>query len=643
MGRTIEIPKVQTPWGLGGVIEDRYKPMVEQLEAFSRDHPEAYRWRVLGAALMGYAFLALVLGGLIVLTVGVVVIAIATHLVALLAKVAIVFLVMGFYLVRALWIRFETPKGVVVAAREAPALFAALEEIRRLTRGPKVKKVLVTDEFNAAIVQVPRLGIFGCHDNYLLLGLPLLMALSESEVKAVIAHEYGHLAGAHGKLSAWIYRVRQTWVRLSYAFETGGMASVLKGFFNWYGPWFNAYSFVLARSNEYEADRCAALVAGPATAASALVRVSAEGHRFAAHWDALQNYNRTAKAPATLPYAGLAMRFAEQPAEADQAQALSEALKRQTDLHDTHPCLSDRLAALGEATPALAVVEYSGAKGFLGDALTTQLVERFDAEWWREAAPVWEDIYKQAESMRARRRELDTMAAQGSLDEEPYWERVNLIEYEGDVATAQALAEAWAQSHPDDLIVRRRVAQFYLDQGDAKGVEHMQPVLDGADHGQREQALYGLAAYYAQFDPDNPKNAQIIEGIIEAERFRERVQDHFSRLPPTTKLEPPHLPEATLSALKRVLAVHYAIKSLWIARRSFPNDPAIVQYIALYICRDRKAEMDIKNAFMDDVLRVLQPHGAALAVESVPAYDWLRRRLVHLEGSEVRRDSTSGA
>jgi hypothetical protein len=37
-----------------------------------------------------------------------------------------------------------------------------------------IHEVLVTPEFNASIAQVPRLGVFGWHRNYLRIGLPLM-------------------------------------------------------------------------------------------------------------------------------------------------------------------------------------------------------------------------------------------------------------------------------------------------------------------------------------------------------------------------------------------------------------------------------------------------------------------------------------
>ena len=72
---------------------------------------------------------------------------------------------------------------------------------------------IIDDEFNACIVQIPRFGLFGGARNYLVIGLPLMQTLTVEQFAAVLAHEYGHLSGAHGHFSAWIYRLRVTWSR----------------------------------------------------------------------------------------------------------------------------------------------------------------------------------------------------------------------------------------------------------------------------------------------------------------------------------------------------------------------------------------------------------------------------------------------
>ena len=174
------------------------------------------------------------------------------------------------------------PEGRFITRGQAPELFAVLDGLRKKLRGPPIHHVLITGDFNAGIVQVPRLGVAGWPANYLLLGLPLMQALSGQHIEAVLAHEYGHLAGAHGRFASWIYRVRLAWAQLAATLEETAQWSALlfRRFFAWYAPYFAAYTFVLARANEYDADRCSADIVGADIAADALVSVAVKGRHL---------------------------------------------------------------------------------------------------------------------------------------------------------------------------------------------------------------------------------------------------------------------------------------------------------------------------------------------------------------------------
>jgi Zn-dependent protease with chaperone function len=151
-------------------------------------------------------------------------------------------------LLRALWMRQSAPQGIPLTAKEAPKLFELIEKVRRRAGAPRVHRVLIDGELNAAIVQQPRLGLLGWHRNHLILGLPLMMGLDVRQLAAVIAHEFGHLQGAHGKLGAWVYRTRRSWFMLALARGQGRMgvslADLALGFFyRHFFPRFNARAF----------------------------------------------------------------------------------------------------------------------------------------------------------------------------------------------------------------------------------------------------------------------------------------------------------------------------------------------------------------------------------------------------------------
>ncbi len=147
---------------------------------------------------------------------------------------------------------------------------------------------------------VPQLGVFGWNRNYLTIGLPLMQSVSESEFTAIIAHEYGHLAGKYGWFRSWVYRLRMTWWRIALALQQRARWSrwFFMPFDALYVPYFNAYSFVLARADEYEADRMSSEIAGTEAAATALVRVDTVAHYISSRfWPSLYKTANTHAEP----------------------------------------------------------------------------------------------------------------------------------------------------------------------------------------------------------------------------------------------------------------------------------------------------------------------------------------------------------
>ena len=125
--------------------------------------------------------------------------------VPVLAAVPLWFLVKSA--VQALFTRLPAPEGLEIMREQAPALFAAIDDMRRRMKGPRFHHVLVTDEMNAAVVQRPLFGLVGWPRNYLVLGLPLLEALVDRALKSLMPLPSGAL-GPIEQLRQVAWRVR---------------------------------------------------------------------------------------------------------------------------------------------------------------------------------------------------------------------------------------------------------------------------------------------------------------------------------------------------------------------------------------------------------------------------------------------------
>ncbi|KQY81107.1 M48 family metallopeptidase [Pelomonas sp. Root1444] len=318
---------------------------------------------------------------------------------------------------RALWVRFDAPEGVAVTAREAPALFEALERIRKKIRGPAIHAVYLDGEFNASIRQTPRWGLLGGAVNTLTIGLPLLMALDRQRLLAVLTHEYGHLRGDHGRFAAWIYRTRLSWLRLhdSMRQDESVASAATQAFLNWYFPRFAAKTFALARQDEYEADGIAGRLLGAEVAAAALVEIEVKGawlqQRFwAGHWRTAA----TAALPAG-PFQAMRVQLTEAPEAGFAREALRQALARVSNLADTHPSLRDRVASLG-GQAVLPEWSRRGCLSLLGDG-AERWMGHFDKQWCKDNANGWKQHHAWLGRVRERVQALKVARATSNANE----------------------------------------------------------------------------------------------------------------------------------------------------------------------------------------------------------------------------------
>lgn len=631
MVKSISVAQQPPAWGASAEIEDRYRPMVAELENLAARHPAQYRGRVFRRALLGYGYIALVIAAILILVAGIVLFMVFGHFTLLVAK-PLFFLFIGvFYILRALWVKIPAPEGQRVSPQEAPALFAMLADVRRHVKGPKIETVLVTGDFNALIVQIPRFGIFGGYRNILILGLPLLTALPRDEVMAVIAHEYGHLAGAHGKMSAWIYRVRMTWLQLSQSLGKGWLSRIFQKFFNWYGPWFSAYSFVLARDNEYEADRASADLAGVGVTARALMRVAVEAQRHDGFWNTL--FERSGNEAQVFPHAAMASYFVQPVAPAVTEGALKAALTDKTDIHDTHPCLADRLKALDIPLPDLPPVGISGAMALLGGELSAHLAAQLDAGWWNKVGGFWTERREEAAAQHVELAELEAKAADGGLTEEETWTYQSLLESCGAADRALEVARQRYADEPSEM-ARLVYGRLLLQADNAEGLVVLGQVMDDMDFGQpRLVALDHCLDYLRRTHADDPRIAVWQAEFDKALVHYRAMQAELEHLDENCRLETVVLDEETVSAIRNRAAHATDIRTIWVAQRSLRSEPRAGQYVLLFDAGTR--DENEYQGFVQDILEILRQHENTFVIRHARANDWLKRRMEKIEGAQI--------
>lgn len=576
--------------------DTRFQQLVARLERDSAQSPAAYQLKVALLALAGFGVLLLVmsLAGLgIFLVIGLLILLVvkggaALLLLAKFGKALLLLVIPLWYLIqssfRALLVRLPAPQGVALTRQEAPALFAAIDDMRQRMRGPRFHHVLLVDDVNAAVVQRPLLGLFGLPRNYLLLGLPLLESMSPEEALAVVAHEYGHLAGSHGRFGAFIYRLRLTWATISaYADQwEGWVGKLLRRLVQWYAPYFNAYTFVLARAQEYQADQASADLVGPVVAAHALKRVNLAGPQ---HQQFIgQTFDRVAQLPH--PPADLAVRWAaaaQVVTEADGRRWLDEALDRPPQALDTHPTLRARLAALAPSGEDMAAMPPpragdSAAVRWLG-ALLPDLRDRLQGEWAERVAEAWAQRHEAIQADRARLAQLRDAAARAPLGGDEQLELLRLqvqLEPGEDSLTPLVALNAAYPDRPAGLFLEARLR---LDGGDAAGLALLDQVM--ALDVEATKLCCEQAHGFLMSQGDEAGAEAYAQRWRQRDAFEAERHAQVDRLDPAHPLEVPQHDAETNEALKAVLQQldRKGIRRLRLARRVIPADRTVRTHV----------------------------------------------------------------
>ena len=127
------------------------------------------------------------------------------------------------------------------------------------------------------------------------LGLPLLSALTVSQFRAVVAHEFGHYNGGDSRLAPLVYRARQAMRR---TIENMDLVAPINIFIvirlaRWltqkllrrYMDFYLLYTSEISQWQEYRADELACRVSGSVALIDGMKRIQVASRAFASFWD----------------------------------------------------------------------------------------------------------------------------------------------------------------------------------------------------------------------------------------------------------------------------------------------------------------------------------------------------------------------
>ena len=204
----------------------------------------------------------------------------------------------------------NTPyNGVQINRKDQPKLFAMIDDIVKEVGTDSPQKVYITADINASVFYNSSFwSMFYPIRKNLSIGLGLINTTSEQELKAILAHEFGHFSQKSMKVGSYVYNVNkiiynlvaedeqfdqsvqsvsQTHGLIAIFLEIGlgiisGIQSILRKMYEF----INIKYMALSREMEFHADEVAANVAGSAALETSLLRLSLANTAF----DEVLNY-----------------------------------------------------------------------------------------------------------------------------------------------------------------------------------------------------------------------------------------------------------------------------------------------------------------------------------------------------------------
>ncbi|AOR32418.1 peptidase [Streptomyces fodineus] len=305
-------------------------------------------------------------------------------------KIALVSVVLAVPVVRGMFMlrtpRGEDGPGIAVTEADEPRLWGLVREVA-VAAGTRVPdRILLTGDVNASVSEEPRLLGLRPGPRRLFLGVPLLTGLTEAQLRAVLAHEYGHFTGGDTRLSALVVRGRVQLARVIGQFHaqadgkvaaerarqeqaaakriakgkkakkvdtagSGATYRMMAAIYTAYATFYLRLSLSTARGQEFAADLAAARIAGRDATASALREIPVLS---ASHGFYLDSYATLGLQARLLPprgefFGGFGKLLTAR--ELELVQLRSELPEEPASPYDSHPPIAERVRRI-EALPA---------------------------------------------------------------------------------------------------------------------------------------------------------------------------------------------------------------------------------------------------------------------------------------------------
>jgi Zn-dependent protease with chaperone function len=612
-------------------------------EAFARANPVAYRRRVTFLVAVGYGYPLLVMTVCVLLYGGT--FYLESHVqraFSLLRPLANLLVFGALAIASCILIRYKKSENVEVRRADAPELYREVERISRILDTPQIKRIYLDARMNAGAFDRPRLGVLGLYQSELILGLPLLLACSFDEVRSVIAHELGHFTGTHHRMTGRVYVLSNTLENLEVVFAKHPLKLVFVPFYKKLRPVFQAVTFAMSRANEYEADQAAAKVTSSGTIGTFLMRSCfLEDQMKKEFLRPLQRKHRDLAEPPTNYFETLEQAFLVAFPASEIEWRLTAALARTTSYSDCHPCLSDRLKALGlehvdikkVAQELSNLPKVSGGRALIGAALD-ELISKVGAIEAKKVRSTWRSKY----SVRERQRVMMERFMEDAKLSPPSFESSRELAIAqltlGELEAGYKLLDHLLEQRPDDPRCLLHLGIRDLRKRNSNGLKMVRRARE-LDPDLTLQGVKEEIPYFERFGSvedvtelrEIQRNAQFLHALDQRERRTYKLTD---------QLVSPSLPLFDREMLISLLKGRAGLARAYLVDKELPSSPGKVQTCLVLVPKPPHFRLN-DNYFRDYQNKLINERkiGCQVMIYAPKASKKWERRLKAIPGTEL--------
>lgn len=362
--------------------------------------------------------------------------------------------------------------GLELASDQAVPLRTLIARLANELRVPAPRSISIT--YDGSSWLSIRTHESGRRATTIYIGIAALLALPREEFAATLAHELAHLRARDARLSCFIERALERWcayaVRFTQRRKFGAFPFAIVS--AWFIARLSEPVHRLNRSSELDADTAAAACTEPGALAAALERLAIESLRAEESlWPQLQREALSGN-PVPDDYSDRWRRhFTDEVDDRCWLGWQRSALYQEAAATDSHPTLSQRIAALG-AKPGAFDRRTTGSTVLLG-ADWPVVRSAVDAAWKSDNEEQWNIGIERGEELRSR---LHTDA----VDRSPASLLAHALALEelGDHDLALRELRSLVEREPEMDEARFHLGSLLLADGDEEGVRHIDAVME---------------------------------------------------------------------------------------------------------------------------------------------------------------------